>query len=1235
MSPRNLTQLQPINSSSTSKHTSFQNNVVSSSHKNPFSSKSDGYELQDLMPSESGDISEISVASLHKIYTLNNNSTVNNADSNINNPYDYDENNYDELYCDDPPKFKNKISFGTPKPALTVQDEFNLHALLPSSTISLVQVDSVPEQANNKNNDIDRKSLRNLPKEAGRLFPEISSNAYNLRNSENVSSDSRPPSVVHIIDDTASVTSINIDETEEPLESMAYEIIKAAAISKKKSQKNISSTQSRIGAILAGKSSINLKKNFKIQNNKNTEIELIDDPNGKDISAINMNVNAGTSADGDITSRINTNENPFITSSKPTDDSMDFENYKRQTANQILEERKRERREQRQLRRRLRALRKEQYFGNYFREQDPNLDGDIYDNIEFSHVSYAIDHFNGHRQENSHFYYNNTRRQNTQMEGNNRIQGMQAMSSGTSFRSYQTENIDDMSSDDSENSGNNHNNNNSNYENNFINGGSTYRTNTNADSSDNEDLMSQDSSSFDSDDSLGRPRGFYRYYLPRKGLKRKLYSRHLTSIGASSSVGISSMLMLGRTLFTSGPLGALLGYIITGGIVYSVVIGYGEMVSLIPLHTGVPGTVARFVNPSMGYAIGFCYWLSNAVALPAELTAGAMMLTNYKELAEHGAVIVWIIYILFLVLLINICSVRIYGEFQFVVNLVRMALIPMLFIVLIIVNVDPKGSDEVVGFRYWTPSKSAEQYGWYFGPFRPLFPVHIVLDSPNKYDEVVIIGIAGSLGRFVQVLDAISQASRAYLSVPIVYSSVGEARNPRKSLARATKYIFWQIIIFYIFAVFMLGINVYAGDTDLVGMQTKFPSEIDFESRYRSNQTLVGGCLSVESVLYNSYDMGLSVSPWIVALQTAGLCSFGSGINAAFVVFALSAGSAHLYAASRALYGLARMYIEEKKIRYPSWWNMCGWCNNQGVPNCAVFVSFPFALLALMTIQTPSFSVFQRLLVVSGSASVIVWIGMAISFIRFHKALSIRNNRNRFDDNEQHEYRERHGQRSQHSGGLSRNDLGYPFKSPFQPFLAWVGLVGSSFILLTQGFTVFIKGNWDGGLFVAAYISPVLFCVVYGFHWKLTQAKTVHVRNIDLDSGRKELDRAEWVEDRKYSSNRISAIWHWLLGRVRFIEVLLKTMRGDYSSHRNDDEATITGPNILDNINSENNILINNNSNIGINNNPGSNHNNNNNNIASGSGSNNGNDNYNNSNNNLENLEGRNKVNRIRIRGTR
>lgn len=68
-----------------------------------------------------------------------------------------------------------------------------------------------------------------------------------------------------------------------------------------------------------------------------------------------------------------------------------------------------------------------------------------------------------------------------------------------------------------------------------------------------------------------------------KDLKRGLAERHLTMLGIAGAIGTGLFLSLGGAIQTGGPLGALLGYAMVGGIVCAVQFALGEVTALLPV----------------------------------------------------------------------------------------------------------------------------------------------------------------------------------------------------------------------------------------------------------------------------------------------------------------------------------------------------------------------------------------------------------------------------------------------------------------------------------------------------------------------------------------------------------------------------------------------------------------------------------------------------------------------------
>lgn len=80
--------------------------------------------------------------------------------------------------------------------------------------------------------------------------------------------------------------------------------------------------------------------------------------------------------------------------------------------------------------------------------------------------------------------------------------------------------------------------------------------------------------------------------------------------------------------------------------------------------------------------------------------------------------------------------------------------------------------------------------------------------------------------------------------------------------------------------------------------------------------------------------------------------------------------------------------------------------------------------------------------------------------------------------------------------GISRNEL--PWKGPFQPYLAWVSLSVFILLLLTGGYTTFIRGHWNDEVFVSSYIDIPIFFIFY-FGYKFTKkTKIIGLQDMEI-----------------------------------------------------------------------------------------------------------------------------------------
>jgi amino acid transporter len=566
-----------------------------------------------------------------------------------------------------------------------------------------------------------------------------------------------------------------------------------------------------------------------------------------------------------------------------------------------------------------------------------------------------------------------------------------------------------------------------------------------------------------------------------KYLQRKLKIRHLQMISFGGTLGVGLFLNSGKAFVLAGGFGTLLAFTICGLIVLATMVSFCEMVTFVSVIDGVSGLSSRFVDESFGFAVGWLYFASFAFGLAGEILASVMMLSYYPNLKithHEGSIAGFVTLFLSLIVISNLVDVRIFGEIEYISSLIKIICVLIMMVIMIVLNTGGFGSEKI-GFKYWQRLKSDFEHNIIFGLFRPSFNLK---DNGSTSSR---LAIGGDKGRFLSLLTALLVTAYAYSGTEIVCIAACEAKNPRKALPSATRRVFWRIIILYCLSIFLVSLNIYAGDPRLLRYLLGNTS-ISGDEHEINEYTMkyVGGfnCNS-DSTVFGGFGSG-SQSPWIVALQSANLCKFSSVSNALLTFFAVSCGNAQLYVSSRTIYSLALQKKAPKVLTY---------CNNYGIPYNAVLFSACFGLFAYLCVSEKATIVFQDLTSIISSSGIIAWFAMCLSFIRFYYGLKLRPDI------------------------ISRNDKAYPYKSPFQPYSAILGLVGSGLIILAMGYVVFLDGEWDTLFFFSSYGSLMVFVILYFGHRLVTGSRTRSLETLDYDSGRREMDRYVWDAGREFN----------------------------------------------------------------------------------------------------------------------
>ncbi|KAF4979977.1 hypothetical protein FZEAL_3931 [Fusarium zealandicum] len=103
-----------------------------------------------------------------------------------------------------------------------------------------------------------------------------------------------------------------------------------------------------------------------------------------------------------------------------------------------------------------------------------------------------------------------------------------------------------------------------------------------------------------------------------------------------------------------------------------------------------------------------------------------------------------------------------------------------------------------------------------------------------------------------------------------------------------------------------------------------------------------------------------------------------------------------------------------------------------------------------------------------------------------------------------------------------------------RPYATWAVLVIIIILNFTNGFAIFLKGNWDAKSFIAAYITIPIFLVLYLGHklWFRTSL-CIPVENIDVTTGKKEMDELAAQDVPPVPRNLLENIWFWIAQGLR------------------------------------------------------------------------------------------------------
>lgn len=289
------------------------------------------------------------------------------------------------------------------------------------------------------------------------------------------------------------------------------------------------------------------------------------------------------------------------------------------------------------------------------------------------------------------------------------------------------------------------------------------------------------------------------------------------------------------------------------------------------------------------------------------------------------------------------------------------------------------------------------------------------------------IGEAPFVGGFSAMIGVAMIVGFSFQGTELIGIAAGESKDPGKNIPKAVRQVFWRILLFYVFAILVISLIIPYTDPRLLRNEVA----------------------------------DISVSPFTLVFENAGLLSAAAVMNAVILTAVLSAGNSGMYASTRMLFTLA------KEGKAPKIFSRL---SPGGVPRYALIATTVVAALCFLSSMFGNQVVYLWLLNTSGMTGFIAWLGIAISHYRFRKGYMLQ--------------------------GYDLNKL--PYRSGFFPIGPIFAFVLCLVITLGQNYQAFLADKIDWYGVIATYIGIPLFLVIW-FGYKLVK-KThfVHYRQMDF-----------------------------------------------------------------------------------------------------------------------------------------
>lgn len=235
---------------------------------------------------------------------------------------------------------------------------------------------------------------------------------------------------------------------------------------------------------------------------------------------------------------------------------------------------------------------------------------------------------------------------------------------------------------------------------------------------------------------------------------------------------------------------------------------------------------------------------------------------------------------------------------------------------------------------------------------------------------------------------------------------------------------------------------------------------------------------------------GAGASPFVIGITLLNIPVLPDIINAMLLTSAWSCSLELFFAASRSLFSLA-VGGKLPKVFLFTW---------RGVPTVCVIAVWLVSQIAYMSSSNDSLTVFRWITSIVGSGNLLIYCIFHLTYIRFRRA--------------------------QHAQGVT--DEQRPWFRRNQYYYSIVSLFFYLVIFFTNGFAVFINGEWSTADFIFAYFSLVVFLVAYVGYKLVKRPKMTSLAKVPLMAGRIASDLDDgYVEEEPHTVLGKFNRWLW------------------------------------------------------------------------------------------------------------